>query len=161
MNKRRDHIRDKLSPLEFYVTQGKGWERAFTGEHWWSKETGMYSCKVCTQKLFMSEHKFPTKSGYPTFWYNIRDALEYKVDKLEGPLVTNAHEDPTLKNKIPVKRCLCSVCESHLGYLYMDGPLPTNYRIQVNSAAIDFEPKPWFKAPPMTTKAINWYREVA
>jgi peptide-methionine (R)-S-oxide reductase len=45
---RREALRDRLTPLEYYVTQGSGYERPFTGEHWWSKDVGMYSCRVCT-----------------------------------------------------------------------------------------------------------------
>ena len=155
---RQKYLSEKLTPLQFFVTQGKGWERPFTGDFWWTKDVGIYSCAVCTQRLFMSEHKFPSKSGYPTFWHNIRDSLEYKVDKIEPPLYSNAHEDPLLKNKIPERRCLCSNCESHLGYLYSDGPLPFRQRIQVNSAAIDFIPKPWFKPPDLTKEEVDKMR---
>lgn len=45
---RREKIRDSLTPLQFYVTQGLGHERPFTGDHWWTKDVGMYSCICCT-----------------------------------------------------------------------------------------------------------------
>lgn len=100
--KKHKALRDKLSPLQYYVTQGMGYERPFTGMNYWSKDVGMYSCLVCTQKLFMSDHKFVDKSGYPTFWHHIVDALNFKKDGLHNrPVYSNAHEDPTLKNKIP------------------------------------------------------------
>ena len=44
---RREFLRNRLSPLEYYVTQGMGHERPFTGEMWSKKEVGVYSCKVC------------------------------------------------------------------------------------------------------------------
>lgn len=56
----------------------------------------------------MSEHKFDNTSGYPTFWNHIVDAVVYKEDHLTMQKVTNAHEDPVLKNKIPIKRATCS-----------------------------------------------------
>lgn len=48
LSDRQTHLRDSLSPLQYYVTQGMGWERPFTGDFWWTKDTGMYSCAVCT-----------------------------------------------------------------------------------------------------------------
>jgi len=42
------HYRDNLSPLQFWVTQQKGTERAFTGAYWETKEVGMYRCVVCS-----------------------------------------------------------------------------------------------------------------
>ena len=120
-----------------------GHERPYTGDYWWTKDVGMYSCLTCTQKLFMSDHKYESKSGYPTFWNHIIDSVEFKRDVLTRPEYTNAHEDPTLKNKQPVQRCLCSNCEAHLGFIYDDGPGPFYKRFQINSAAIDFVEKPW------------------
>jgi peptide methionine sulfoxide reductase MsrB len=43
-------------------------ERAFTGEYWWTNDVGRYDCLGCTQRLFMYDHKFINRSGYPTFW---------------------------------------------------------------------------------------------
>ena len=105
-----------------------GHERPFSGDLWWTKDVGMYSCKCCTQKLFMSDHKYESKSGYPTFWNHIIDSVEFKKDVLTRPQYSNAFEDPNLKNKVPVQRCLCSNCESHLGFIYDDGPAPFGKR---------------------------------
>ena len=150
MKERANVLKEKLSPLEYYVTQGMGHERPYTGDLWWTKDVGMYSCKCCTQRLFMSDHKYESKSGYSTFWNHIIDAVEFKKDVLSRPHYSNAFEDPNLKNKQPVQRCLCSNCESHLGFIYDDGPAPFGKRFQVNSAAIDFSPKPWFTIPEFT-----------
>lgn len=152
--KRRDVLQETLTPLQFYVTQGIGYERPFTGDNWWTKDVGMYSCVVCTQKLFMSDHKYPSSSGYPTFWHHIRDSIEMKTDDLSRPTYSNAHEDPLLKNKVPTRRCICSHCESHLGHIYEDGPLPFNTRYMINSASLTFEPKPWFEVPALNKEQI-------
>jgi peptide methionine sulfoxide reductase MsrB len=82
IKERKDYLKEKLTPLQYFVTQGMGYERPFINQYWWTKDVGMYSCLVCSQRLFMSEHKYPTKSGYPTFWHNIRDSLEFKLDHL-------------------------------------------------------------------------------
>ena len=99
LKQRRNVHKDTLSPLEFYVTHGMGHERPFTGDLWWLKDVGIYYCKCCTQRLFMSDHKYETKTGYPTFWNHIIDAIEFKKDVLSRPNYSNAFEDPNLKNK--------------------------------------------------------------
>ncbi len=83
-------------------------ERAFTGTLWDTKDVGIYSCVVCTQRLFMFDHKFQNPSGYPTFWNGIKDAIKFKDDNLKTPESPNAVEDPLLQFKTPIKRCTCS-----------------------------------------------------
>mmetsp|Transcript_32426 Transcript_32426/g.49605 ORF Transcript_32426/g.49605 Transcript_32426/m.49605 type:complete len:262 (-) Transcript_32426:264-1049(-) len=146
-SERAAYLKKKLTPLEYYVTQGMGQERPFTGDLWWTKDVGQYSCKVCTQKLFMSDHKYEDKSGFPTFWHNMIDAVDFKSDNLDRPAYTNAHEDPTLKNKEAKHRVVCSNCESHLGLMFDDGPAPLGKRMMLNSVALTFEAKPWFPKP--------------
>jgi hypothetical protein len=99
---RRDFLKNRLSPLEFYVTQGMGHERPFSGNMWWTKDVGVYSCKCCTQRLFMSDHKYESKSGYPTFWNHMLDSVDFRRDVLSRPHYSNSFEDPTLKNKTPI-----------------------------------------------------------
>jgi len=62
-----------------------------------------------------SEHKYETPSGYATFWNHIIDAVDFRDDHLTLPNVTNAHVDTLLKNKQPIKRCVCSnvILNSH------------------------------------------------
>ena len=50
----------------------------------------------------MSDHKYESKSGYPTFWNHIINAVEFKRDVLKRPDYTNAFEDTLLKNKTPI-----------------------------------------------------------
>ncbi len=90
------HYRNNLTPLQFYVTQNKGTERAFTGAYWETKDVGIYKCIVCTQNLFLYEHKYNNTSGYPTFWNGMKDAIKFRDDNLEVPEPTQALLDPVL-----------------------------------------------------------------
>ena len=140
-------------------------ERAFTGEYWWTNDVGRYDCVSCSQRLFLYEHKFINRSGYATFWNCLENAVKYVTDNIKVNKVTNAHECPTLKGKLPVKRAVCSnvsrklypskslcilQCESHLGYVYDDGPPPLGLRYQINSASLNFHKKPWFEVPELS-----------
>ena len=54
MRAREEAVKERLTPIQFFVTQGMGHERPFTGDYWWTKDVGTYSCVTCTQKVFMS-----------------------------------------------------------------------------------------------------------
>ena len=95
----------------------------------------------------MSDHKYESKSGYPTYWNHLIDSVDFRRDYLSRPHYSNSFEDPTLKNKTPIQRMHCSNCESHLGFVYDDGPGPFFKRFQINSSSLEFMPKPWFKIP--------------
>ena len=67
----------KLAPHIFYLTQLINTEKPFWGKLWDVRDLGHYECAVCTQRLFMGEHKFLNKSGYPTFWSHIVNSIDY------------------------------------------------------------------------------------
>jgi hypothetical protein len=104
-----ERTRSKLSPHELYITQGKGMERPFTGDFWWLKDVGTYSCKVCTQKLFLTEHKFNNaNNGYPNFWNHIIESVDYKTDSLETHSVGSdqAYIEKKFREKVPETRAV-------------------------------------------------------
>lgn len=121
----------KLSELEFEVTQKKGTEAPFTGEHWDRKDPGAYSCKVCGQMLFSSETKLDSSTGpgglqgWPAFDQAIPGTVEYQDDDSAG-----MHR----------REAVCSNCKSHLGHLF-DDDTKTGEHLCINSCSLDFKPK--------------------
>ena len=124
-------------------------ERPFTGDDYWRKEVGTYSCKVCSQKLFLTEHKFKADNGYSNFWNHIIEAVDYRPDNLEGHAVASdqAYIKDEYRGRVPETRAVCSNCESHLGFIYDDGPGPFYKRFTINAGSVTFKEKPWFKDP--------------
>ena len=119
-----DYWRKILTPEEFQVLRKKGTEPPLTGKVAKKLNEGIYVCKGCGTKLFSSETKFNSGSGWPSFWAPISKAnIEMK-------------KDTTLAmTRIEV---LCSVCGGHLGHVFNDGPVPTGKRFCINLIAIKF-----------------------
>ena len=117
--------REKLSPEEYFVCREKGTERAFTGKYWDCKEDGNYHCKCCGKVLFLSDHKYDSGCGWPSFFEQLSpEAIKTEVDKSHGMV------------RIEI---MCAKCDAHLGHVFDDGPQPTGKRYCVNSLSINYE----------------------
>src|SRR5690606_32914807 len=80
-----EELRERLTPLQYEVTQRGGTERAFTGAYVNTKEPGVYRCIVCHAELFRSETKYDSGSGWPSFTEPISpDRVKLLTDTSHG-----------------------------------------------------------------------------
>jgi peptide-methionine (R)-S-oxide reductase len=118
-------INKNLTEEEKKVLFAKGTEAPFTGEYVETKDKGMYVCKNCGAKLFSSEAKFDSGTGWPSF------------DKPENLENVELKED----NELGMSRTevVCKNCGAHLGHVFDDGPTETGKRYCINSVCLDLQ----------------------
>lgn len=117
--------KEKLSPDQYQVLRQGDTERAFTGKYWDVKTEGVYRCAGCGEKLFSSDTKYESHSGWPSFYQPLADGIiDEEQDRSYGMVRTEIK---------------CANCGGHLGHVFEDGPQPTGLRYCVNSASLDLE----------------------
>ena len=120
-------LRARLTDEQFRITQLKETERPFSGRYLHNTDAGEYACIACGTELFMSDTKYDSGSGWPSFWLPLAgDRVATHRDVSHGMVRTEV---------------TCANCGAHLGHVFDDGPQPSGLRYCVNSASLDFKRK--------------------
>ncbi len=120
-----DEWKKILSADLYYIARQKGTESPYTSVWEKHQEKGTYFCAACGNPLFVSDTKFDSGCGWPSFYAPVtKSSIIYLPDNSHGMSRTEVQ---------------CGRCKSHLGHVFEDGPPPTGLRYCINGVILDFE----------------------
>lgn len=115
----------RLGRARYHILREAGTERPYSSPLLNEKRKGIFACAGCDLPLFSSAAKYDSRTGWPSFWKPLPDAVAYKRDLSLGMIRTEEH---------------CRRCGGHLGHVFDDGPPPTGKRHCINGLSLTFRP---------------------
>jgi peptide-methionine (R)-S-oxide reductase len=117
--------RRRLTPEQFAILRRKGTEVPGSSPLLNEKRRGTFVCAADGHPLFSSTTKYDSRTGWPSFWQPLPNAIGTATDYEVGYPRTEVH---------------CVRCGGHLGHVFDDGPRPTGKRYCMNGDAMLFRP---------------------
>ena len=118
-------INTELTKEQKDIMFNEGTERPFTSKLLDEKRVGFYHCANCGAKLFASNAKFDSGTGWPSFSEALPGAFNTKIDYSFGMKRIEYH---------------CANCGVHHGHVFADGPSETGKRFCNNGLCLIFKP---------------------
>ena len=119
-------INTELTKEQKDIMFNEGTERPFTSKLLDEKRVGFYHCANCGAKLFASNAKFDSGTGWPSFSEALPGAFNTKIDYSFGMKRIEYH---------------CANCGVHHGHVFDDGPSSTGKRFCNNGLCLIFRPE--------------------
>ncbi|WP_457941052.1 peptide-methionine (R)-S-oxide reductase MsrB [Mesorhizobium sp. 10J20-29] len=114
-----------LDDAQYAILREESTERAGTSPLNHEKRAGIFHCAGCDLPAYLSEAKYDSGTGWPSFWESLPDAIGTKEDNSFFSTRTEVH---------------CRRCGGHFGHIFDDGPPPTGKRHCLNGLALTFKP---------------------
>lgn len=121
-----DEWHELLTSSQYAVMREEGTERPYSSPLNDEHREGVFACAGCNLDAFASNTKFDSRTGWPSFWQPLPNAVARTVDTTFGMTRTEVH---------------CRRCGSHLGHVFDDGPKPTGLRYCMNGLSFRFMPR--------------------
>jgi peptide-methionine (R)-S-oxide reductase len=121
-----DEWKKVLTSAQYNVLRKHGTEYAGSSPLDKVYAAGTYQCAGCELPVYLSETKFDSGTGWPSFFKPIDNAIGTSEDNSLFSSRTEVH---------------CRRCGGHLGHVFKDGPAPTGLRYCMNGVAMKFVPK--------------------
>ena len=122
-----DEWRNQLTRSQFRVLRQHHTEPAYSSSLNYEKRRGTFGCAGCELPLFSSDTKYDSRTGWPSFYEPLPNALGKRRD---------------YALLIPRTEVHCRRCGGHLGHVFEDGPPPSGLRYCINGIAMTFTPSP-------------------
>ena len=119
-------INQNLTQEQKNILFNEGTERPFTSSLLHEKRKGFYHCANCGNKLFASNAKFDSGTGWPSFSESLPGAFKTKIDYSFGMKRIEYH---------------CAKCGAHHGHVFNDGPKESGKRFCNNGLCLIFKPE--------------------
>jgi len=117
--------RKLLTPAQYTILRQQGTEYPGSNPLDHEFRPGRYDCVGCAQHLYLSDTKFDSGTGWPSFYAPIAHAVGVSVDNSAFMTRNEVH---------------CANCGGHLGHVFDDGPKPTGLRYCMNGTVLSFHP---------------------